>query len=197
MQALGLIELYGMVPAVEALDSALKAANVHLYDLTKVSGGLVSVMVSGDVGAVKAAMDAAASAAERIGEVISVHVIPRPSEGIDVMMHPPAEARQDAPKEPDRPLSEQEVESPEFIQKDKEAEVQPQSAPSPESEAKKARITEHAKSMTVEQMRAMTVAQLRRMAREIGITTMTKKEIRFSNKKDIIEAIRTFLEQER
>lgn len=196
MQALGLIELYGMVPAVEALDSALKAANVHLYNLTKVSGGLVSVMVSGDVGAVKAAMDAAASAAERIGEVISVHVIPRPSDSIDSMMHP-SEDPQKNPEEPDSLPPEKAQEEPEFIQNAEEAEVQPQSTPSPESEAKRARITEHAKSMTVEQMRAMTVAQLRRMAREIGITTMTKKEIRFSNKKDIIEAIRTFLEQER
>ena len=71
MKALGMIELYGYLAAVEALDSALKAANVSSLGATKVGGGLVTVMVEGDVGAVKASMDAAASAAERVGEVIS------------------------------------------------------------------------------------------------------------------------------
>ena len=68
MKALGMIELYGYLAAVEALDSALKAANVSSLGATKVGGGLVTVMVEGDVGAVKASMDAAASAAERVGE---------------------------------------------------------------------------------------------------------------------------------
>ena len=86
MQALGLIELYGMVTAIEALDSALKAANVTLQDMTIVKGGLVTVTVLGDVGAVKAAMDASAAAAERVGRVISVHVIPRPHESIDLLL---------------------------------------------------------------------------------------------------------------
>ena len=86
MQALGLIELYGMVTAIEALDSALKAANVTLQDMTIVKGGLVTVTVLGDVGAVKAAMDASAAAAERVGRVISVHVIPRPHESIDSLL---------------------------------------------------------------------------------------------------------------
>ncbi len=86
MQALGLIELYGMVTAIEALDSSLKAANVRLQDMTIVKGGLVTVTVLGDVGAVKAAMDASAAAAERVGRVISVHVIPRPHESIDSLL---------------------------------------------------------------------------------------------------------------
>ena len=84
MKALGMIELYGYLAAVEALDSALKAANVSSLGATKVGGGLVTVMVEGDVGAVKASMDAAASAAERVGEVISVHVIPRPHEELEI-----------------------------------------------------------------------------------------------------------------
>ena len=86
MQALGLIELYGMVTAIEALDSALKAANVRLQDMTIVKGGLVTVTVLGDVGAVKAAMDASAAAAERVGELISVHVIPRPHEEVEFIL---------------------------------------------------------------------------------------------------------------
>lgn len=86
MEALGLIELYGYVPAVEALDAALKAANVHLANVSKVKGGLVSVFVKGDVGAVKAATDAAAVAADRIGKVVSVHVIPRPARDIEKLV---------------------------------------------------------------------------------------------------------------
>ena len=91
MKALGMIELYGYLAAVEALDSALKAANVSSLGATKVGGGLVTVAVVGDVGAVKAAVDAGAAAAQRVGELISVHVIPRPHstlDGLIVNVHP-------------------------------------------------------------------------------------------------------------
>lgn len=76
--ALGMIETKGMVGAIEAADAMLKAANVVLIGKEKIQGGLVTVLVRGDVGAVKAACDAGAEAASRIGELISVHVIPRP-----------------------------------------------------------------------------------------------------------------------
>ncbi|AWY97194.1 BMC domain-containing protein [Blautia argi] len=90
MNALGMIETYGYLTAVEALDSALKAANVSLVDVVRVRGGLVTVLIEGDVGAVKAAVDAAAAAAERVGEVVSVHVIPRPDDSVKSMLtaHP-------------------------------------------------------------------------------------------------------------
>ena len=107
MKALGMIELYGYLAAVEALDSALKAANVSSLGATKVGGGLVTVMVEGDVGAVKASMDAAASAAERVGTVISVHVIPRPHESIGEMLTPPTPpAPEPEPEEIPEPDSE-------------------------------------------------------------------------------------------
>ncbi|MFQ6096379.1 MAG: BMC domain-containing protein [Armatimonadota bacterium] len=76
--ALGLIETKGFVGAVEAADAMVKAANVTLVGREKVGGGFVTVMVRGDVGAVKAATDAGAAAAKKVGELISVHVIPRP-----------------------------------------------------------------------------------------------------------------------
>ena len=76
--ALGMIETKGLVAAVEAADAMVKAANVYLVGKEHIGGGLVSVMVRGDVGAVKAATDAGAAAAQRVGELISVHVIPRP-----------------------------------------------------------------------------------------------------------------------
>jgi len=78
-QALGMIETKGFVGAVEAADAMVKAANVELVGKIQVGGGLVTVVVRGDVGAVKAATDAGATAAERVGaDLVSVHVIPRP-----------------------------------------------------------------------------------------------------------------------
>lgn len=78
MQALGMVETKGLVGSVEAADAMVKAANVTLIGKEHVGGGLVTVMVRGDVGAVKAATDAGAAAAAKIGELVSVHVIPRP-----------------------------------------------------------------------------------------------------------------------
>ncbi|BCV25857.1 MAG TPA: propanediol utilization microcompartment protein PduA [Firmicutes bacterium] len=77
-EALGLIETQGLVAAIEAADAMVKAANVTLIGYEKIGHGLVTVMVRGDVGAVKAATDAGAAAAGRVGKVVSVHVIPRP-----------------------------------------------------------------------------------------------------------------------
>lgn len=76
--ALGLIETKGLVGAIEAADAMVKAANVHVVGTREIGGGLVTVLVRGDVGAVKAATDAGAVAAGKAGEVVSVHVIPRP-----------------------------------------------------------------------------------------------------------------------
>ena len=78
LNALGMIETKGLVGAIEAADAMVKAANVQLIGKEQIGGGLVTVMVRGDVGAVKAATDAGAAAAQRVGELISVHVIPRP-----------------------------------------------------------------------------------------------------------------------
>ena len=78
LEALGMVETKGLVGSIEAADAMVKAANVRLIGKVLVGGGLVTVMVRGDVGAVKAAVDAGASAAKRVGELISVHVIPRP-----------------------------------------------------------------------------------------------------------------------
>lgn len=81
-QALGMIETKGLVASIEAADAMVKAANVTLIGKEHVGGGLVTVMVCGDVGAVKASVDAGAAAAERIGELVSIHVIPRPHEEV-------------------------------------------------------------------------------------------------------------------
>ena len=85
-EALGMVETKGLVGAIEAADAMVKAANVSLVGYEKIGSGLVTVMVRGDVGAVKAATDAGAAAAERVGELISVHVIPRPHEEVEYIL---------------------------------------------------------------------------------------------------------------
>ena len=85
-QALGMIETRGLVGSVEAADAMVKAANVTLVGKEPIGGGLVTVFVRGDVGAVKAATDAGAAAAQRVGELISVHVIPRPDSSVESIL---------------------------------------------------------------------------------------------------------------
>ena len=89
--ALGMIETKGLIGAVEAADAMLNAANVYLIGREFVGGGLVTVMVRGDVGAVKAATDAGAAAAQRVGELLSVHVIPRPHQEVESILPTKAE----------------------------------------------------------------------------------------------------------
>jgi len=84
--ALGLVETRGLVASIEAADAMVKAANVYLVGKEHVGGGLVTVLVRGDVGAVKAATDAGAAAAQRVGELVSVHVIPRPHSEVEEIL---------------------------------------------------------------------------------------------------------------
>ncbi|MBI5605450.1 MAG: BMC domain-containing protein [Deltaproteobacteria bacterium] len=85
-QALGMVETKGLVGAIEAADAMVKAANVKMVGKEHVGGGLVTIFVRGDVGAVKAATDAGGAAAKRVGELLSVHVIPRPHGDIEFII---------------------------------------------------------------------------------------------------------------
>ena len=85
-EALGMVETRGLVAAIEAADAMVKAANVQLIGSEKIGSGLVSVMVRGDVGAVKAAVEAGGEAASRLGEVIATHVIPRPHGDVNKLL---------------------------------------------------------------------------------------------------------------
>jgi len=86
MNALGMIETKGLVGAIEAVDAMVKAANVTLVGVEKIGGGYVSVFVRGEVGAVKAALDAGTAAAKKVGEVVSIHIIPRPHEETETLI---------------------------------------------------------------------------------------------------------------
>ena len=85
-QALGMVETRGLVAAIEAADAMLKAANVTLVGTEKIGSGLVSIMVRGDVGAVKAAVEAGAANASRLGELVATHVIPRPHTDVEKIL---------------------------------------------------------------------------------------------------------------
>jgi ethanolamine utilization protein EutM len=337
MKALGMIEVYGYLAAVEALDSALKAANVTMVDVVLVQGGLVTVLITGDVGAVKAAMDASRMAAERVGKVISVHVIPRPSERIEKMLpsravntpvsrksseivsgqettasskedetlsmssgpdsghheilivpspeqqeeselqeEPRSQREVELQEEPEsqgevglqlnpesqgevglqaKPESQSEVELQQELESQSEEELQPelesqsevelQQEPESQTEVEQQpeqglqlEVKQHPESelrqeqkanskvlntqpvkteaqtdkensgeandngrerkqLTSEHLKEMTVERLRSLARELGITNMTRKQIRFATKHELIDSISKFIEQER
>ena len=86
LEALGMVETRGLVASIEAADAMVKAANVELIGTEKIGSGLVSVMVRGDVGAVKAATEAGANAASKLGELVAVHVIPRPHADVEKIL---------------------------------------------------------------------------------------------------------------
>lgn len=202
MKALGMIEVYGYLAAVEALDSALKAANVSLVNVEKVKGGLVTVLVDGDVGAVKAAMDASAAAAERVGTVISVHVIPRPAQDVARMLKGTAkpegpdggpegpESEPEPEPEPQEPEAEPESES------ESEEATEPEQEPAEEAEEEEEpETTEPAvkpEAPTLEAMQTMSVQELRKLARDLEIGSMTRAEIRYAKKQELIQKITEF-----
>ena len=98
-EALGMVETKGLIGAIEAADAMVKAANVSLIGKEMIGSGLVTVMVRGDVGAVKASVDAGAAAAKRVGELVSVHVIPRPHDEVEGIL-PQKSAPKPAKAEP-------------------------------------------------------------------------------------------------
>lgn len=241
MKALGMIETRGLVAAIEAADAMVKAENVTLACKERVGGGLVTVMVRGDVGAVKAATDAGAAAAERVGELISVHVIPRPHEELEEILGDPDDAAPKAPegpvkedpptnpkeaapveedlKEPEASVTEEEPEvsgEPEMEQTEEPEEAQTESetvetqetAQPEESETEESEETDQAagpemdgqpetgvlekKKYTPGFLSSKSVAKLRELARKLEIDNMTKADIRFAKKQELIEKILDF-----
>lgn len=201
MKALGMIEVYGYLAAVEALDSALKAANVSLVDVVKVKGGLVTVLVEGEVGAVKAAMDASAAAAERVGRIVSIHVIPRPAEDVGRMLTKDKEHPHITYTNEELPAQGEKIVGIAIPQYDEDREVIPEarSGQSPEEQNREVQVREglETSEFTREQLEQMTVAGLRKLARDIGITNMTRQEIRFAKKQELIHAILNDSRQEK
>ena len=198
MKALGLIELLGYCPAVVALDTALKTAEVSFQQISKIDKGIVSLMVTGDVAAVQAAMDAAAAAAEQVGQVLYVHVIPRPHEDVGEMLTPPPiapvsvpQASSNAKTSDDKKEERVMEEAVNMVELVEDADESAQASAKTPADLKAL-----AESLTLEVLEGMTVKELRTVARDLNVTNMTRKEIRFGKKEDLIASICKYLEQE-
>ena len=199
MKALGMIETYGCVTAVEALDSALKAANVSLLDMSRVKGGNVTVLIEGDVGAVQAAVSAAKASAEAVGQIAATHVIPRPAGDVGLMIGTAASDRSLSffHAEPEREEPEQEIQ-PETKPETK-SETKSETKPETKSETKPDVIPDRStiEIPEPEVLETCTVEELRKLARAIRPDNMTRKDIRFAKKQQLIDAIMRYRKQER
>ncbi len=195
--ALGMLETYGLIAAIEGLDAAVKAANVTLCGFKYVSGGLVTFFVTGDVGATKAAISAGQIAADRVGKVISSHVIPRPAESTTIIASPterPAGRRRGTGIHRREFPAKAPVKS-ESAQKPEEPKSVPESAPAPKNveepvkSEKPVNEVKPVKGYTEEQLREIKTTDLRKLARTIPNIGLTKVEIRDAKKEPLIEAI--------
>ena len=205
-KALGMIEVYGRVADVEALDAALKAADTHLVCMSKVGGGLTTIFVEGEVAAVKASVEAGGAAADRVGNLVSTHVIPRPDPSVREMLRrdiqippsgtapdgsngpngsivPPAE--EEAPAPAVRPVPAASVVKPAPAQAPAQAKPAPASkaAPAPAPKAAPAPAPKAAPAKPADpELSGMTVSKLRQLARNTEGFPMDKAEIRFAKK---------------
>ena len=192
MKAIGMIETNGLLASIEAADAMLKAANVTLLSKERTGGGLMTVLVTGDVGAVKAAVHAGIAAAAKVGKVLSSHVIPRPHDEVADMLRerhspasPPAARQEDAPLSPEeQPAEPEQPTGPEQPEQTEEAESEP--SDSIPSELRK----------TEEELQAMKVVELRSLLRKLPHKTLTPEEIKYANRETLLQDIRRAYEAE-
>lgn len=201
MKALGMIETRGLVTAIEAADAMVKAANVELQCKEHIGGGMVTVMVRGDVGAVKAAVDAGAAAAERVGQLISMHVIARPHAELEEILT--AKAPPEEPVTPQDPKPPVPPELPEPPGPLEEAELEesgepgdmglPQGEPETAEETASQAASESdemaAEDLTIEDLKGMNVHKLRAAARDLHVAGIKRSDIRFAKRDELIALI--------
>ena len=193
--ALGLIETYGYVGAVEAADAALKAADVSLVDLVKVRGGIMTLTLMGEVAAVKASVDAGAASAERLGVLLTSHVIARLDEEVWSIVEPGGDDPEDDPDPSDEKEKEMEEEKSEETEPltGKEAEEQSPDEPSPQLGNEEP--TEIEKNLPKEEgfsretLKNLKVVELRRIARKLDGIKIPKNQIKFANKAELMREI--------
>lgn len=176
--ALGMVETRGLVGAIEAGDVMVKTANVRLVDAEYIKNGFVTVKCVGEVAAVKAAVDAAAAAAQRVGQLISTHVIPRPAEDVEFII------------KKSQPTAKNVV-----------VEVKEEAAPKEKSKQPEKVVDENVSEILDvvvasddhdeyrKQLDAMTVHQLRRLARDVGGLSIFGRQISKANKKELIQEL--------
>ena len=171
--ALGMVETRGLVGSIEAADVMVKTANVRLVDAEYIRNGYVTVKCTGEVAAVKAAVDAAAAAAQRVGQLISTHVIPRPAEDVEIII------KKQAPQQR-VPASSNKSEQPALDQ---------QAVKQRKSETLDMFVASADDDEYRTQLEAMTVHQLRTLAREVGELTIIGRQISKANKKLLISEL--------
>lgn len=191
LKALGLIEVIGFVGAVEAADVALKAANVTLIGIEKVSAGIVTVKITGDVGAVKAAVEASEESARRLGVLRTSHVIARLHEETQRILQDPK------PKEVKEeiiitePVVSEETEDINITEETPEIIVE-EIVEEEVVEKVVEQTSSNESEKTLEDLNSMKVEELRRLARNLKIPTMTNKQIKFAKKDVLIEELVKF-----
>jgi len=196
-QALGMIETKGLVPAIEAGDAGVKAANVTLLGYELVKGGLVMVAFTGEVAAVKASVEAGSAAAARVGQVISEHVIPRPEADLRLVFkgntqepenNPPVPDPQKGPKSKNM-AGKDDAEEPAEIKAEIKEEIK---AEEPKTAVPENTTPDHGPETTGENpdLASMTVGELRKLARKTPGISIHGREISRANKEQLIEEIR-------
>ncbi len=206
MKALGMIEVYGRIGAIEGLDSALKAANVSLVNMVRVGGGFTSFFIEGDVGAVKAAIDAAETSAGRVGTVVSSHVIPRPDQSVRNLLNMNQQLSPKDQKSTDNKTDKENVdnsiEGKSISENNSKEKTFLPDKDDDDVEKKLDDIVEEklednaaANAKKYDKYEALTVVELRKAARDIEALNLTKQEIKFAKKKELLDAIKKAIEK--
>ncbi|BCS95578.1 hypothetical protein DSLASN_12100 [Desulfoluna limicola] len=195
-KALGIIETVGLVPAVEAGDVAVKTAAVSLIGSQAVGGGLVSILMTGDVSAVKASVDAGSSAAARLGEVFSVTVIARTADGLGGILMEESKSIKRFPGGTAQGATHKEsVSGPEALTEPASAEAhEAQIGEMAEVEKKSAEAGDgEPLSLDMADLNKLKVTKLRRLARQIPGFSIARGEIKYAKRKDLLEAFTAYI----
>jgi len=212
-RALGMIETRGLIASIEAADAMVKAARVQLVGKEKVQGGLVTILIVGETAAVKSAVDAGAAAAQRVGELVSTHIIPRPDDQIDEMIRgvtkverkPRKQVEEIIPeKKPGRVAGQKKIKEKESFEKVKP--VQRISSSSTIDRLKKEAVGKTSPvektqltlptvkfNFTMPELEVMNVHQLRRFARGVEIFPIKGREISRANRGELLDFFKALL----
>lgn len=202
--ALGLIETKGLVGAIEACDAAAKSAQVTIMSAEVTDGGLVSLKIEGDLAAVRVAVDTGARAAEKVGELVAAHVIPRPDEGLAMMRSPIRFLRHDEKDDHRPPLMPGHAPPPPPVPPaiDSQAKAiprplapKPKPAPKPVP-PKPAPPAPEQSAITLAELKKMSVVKLRQFARAVENLPIQGRQISMANKTQLIEALKSAMNLE-
>ncbi|MEW8956550.1 BMC domain-containing protein [Clostridium sp.] len=211
IEALGLIEVKGYLGAIEAADAALKAANVELIGCEKIKGGIVTVKITGDVGAVQSAVDAGAKASERLQVFLHSHVIPRLHEDtVKILLEDKKECEIDITENNSKDSFKEESKEEQSLEKEETLTTEAVVNNATPEEVTKEEIILTTKDETdikdslnnvdripsIEELKDLKVKDLRRLASKLKISSMTNKQIKFAKKDMLIEKITDFLKEE-